>query len=122
MVVGNTTNTKHVELDMKLLTKKLEKSLPGPSMTNEQGPEALARVKLFTPWADWTWYITEYTPDTEECYGLVVSPTSVEYGYFHLDELRKIDGPFYLKVERDLHFSPVRVGDIREKARNGHRV
>ena len=95
---------------MKLMTKAQAKKIPGPSMTNEQGFEAIAHVKLFTPWSDWTWYITEYEPDTDICYGLVVSPFEKEFGYFDLAELRAIDGPCLLKVERDLHFTPEPVG------------
>jgi hypothetical protein len=39
---------------MKLLTEELKSKLPKLGETGEE-PEAL--VKLFTPWANWTWFI-----------------------------------------------------------------
>jgi len=35
-----------------------------------------------------------------------------ELGYFSLSELENLRGLFGLKVERDLHFKPIRLKDI----------
>ena len=43
-------------------------------------------------------------------YGLVEG-FETEWGYFSLDELESVNGPFGLKIERDLHFEPRKVGD-----------
>lgn len=88
---------------MKLLTKALEKKLPKLRSQDGKGKEALAHVKLFTPWTHWTWYITEYDPETKECFGLVEGDEN-ELGYFSLEELASITGPMGLKIERDLYF------------------
>ena len=39
--------------------------------------------------SNWTWYLTEYDPETEDAYGLVVG-LEPEWGYFNLKELREI--------------------------------
>ena len=47
----------------KLMTKELADTIP-PLYANDgvDDPDAvLARVKLFSPYANWTWYITEWS-------------------------------------------------------------
>jgi len=85
---------------MKLLTKENLKNLPGLGSTDGQGDQAIVRVKFFTPWMGWTWYATEYDPETRTFFGLV-DGFEKELGYFSLDELESINGPFGLKIERD---------------------
>ena len=83
---------------MKLLTKALEKKLPAiHSATNK------AYVKWFTPWTNWTWYVMEYDPETGDCFGYVEGHEK-EMGYFNKKEIEELNGPFGLKVERDLSF------------------
>ena len=95
---------------MKLLTKALLKKLPGLKQS-KGGADAIVYVKLFTPWSYWTWYITEYDPESEDCFGRVDGSES-ELGYFSLKELREIRGPFGLQVERDLHWEPTPLSKI----------
>lgn len=89
---------------MKLLTKAIEKALP-PLYANENtvANKIKVPVKFFTPWAGWTWYGTEYNPETRIFFGWVEGHES-EMGYFSLDELESIKGPFGLKIERDIHW------------------
>ena len=89
---------------MKLLTKKIEKSLPALYSQDGKGEEALAVVKFFHPMSNWTWYATEYDPETRIFFGLVVGHER-ELGNFSLDELEsvKVRG---LGIERDLNWSP----------------
>ena len=83
---------------MKLLTKALEKKLPAlHSATNK------AYVKWFTPWTYWTWYVMEYDPETGDCFGYVEGHEK-EMGNFNKKEIEELNGPFGLKVERDLSF------------------
>jgi hypothetical protein len=96
---------------MKLLTEELKSKLPKLGETGEE-PEAL--VKLFTPWANWTWFICEYDPETERAFGLV-DGHEVGIGYFSLAEIRGITGPGGLKIERDLHWTPKRISEIKNK-------
>ncbi len=87
---------------MKLLTKAIEKSLP-PFYTHENttADKIPVRVKFFTPWTNWTWYATEYDKETRTFFGWV-SGHEKEMGYFSLDELESVNGPFGLKIERDM--------------------
>ena len=71
--------------------------------------EKTAVVKLFTPWSGWTWYILE--ADGDLCFGLV-DGLEVELGYFNLGELRDLRGPGGLRIERDVHFAPTKLGVV----------
>jgi Protein of unknown function (DUF2958) len=64
-------------------------------------------VKWFTPWTSWTWFATEGEQQGDQfiCFGYVIGQDK-EWGYFSLTELESITGPFGLKIERDIHFSP----------------
>jgi hypothetical protein len=116
---------------MKLITKdaatKLMAAYDHSAKTGEGGKEVLA--KFFTPWANATWYVTEGVPVTES--GDAVSPEyhdfaasnadkydwhlfgfcdlgdkmNAELGYVMLSDLKGLNGPFGLKVERDLYYS-----------------
>ena len=90
---------------MTLITKTLSKKIPALYAQDSQGKEAIAFVKLFTPWSNWSWYITEMDPATGECFGLVKGLEN-ELGYFSLRELETLRGPAGLKVERDRYFDP----------------
>lgn len=90
---------------MKLLTKEIEAKLP-PLYANEAlGEDAMAVVKFFTPWSNWTWYASEYDPKERMFFG-VVEGHERELGYFSLDEFESVEGPWGLKIERDLHWTP----------------
>lgn len=88
---------------MKLMTKEIEKKIPS---FNEG--DGTAYVKFFTPWSNWTWYGLEYSPSERLFYGLVEG-LETELGYFSLDELESVTGPFGLKIERDMYFTPTKL-------------
>lgn len=111
---------------MMLLTQDLIRTLPALRSTDGQGDAAIARCKFFTPWSNWTWYVTEgaaVLDDGREIalrevdaraaakvkdilfYGLV-DGFEREYGYFALSELRAVTGPEDLQIERDLYWTP----------------
>jgi Protein of unknown function (DUF2958) len=74
-------------------------------------------VKFFTPWSSWSWYATEGSEQDRDFifFGYVIGQER-EWGYFSLNELSSITGPFGLKIERDIHFQPKpksQVSDIR---------
>lgn len=73
--------------------------------------DKVAQVKLFTPWAGWTWYLIEYDPAPRLAWGWVIG-LEQEAGYVSIDEIEAIRGPGDLRIERDLHFRPARLGDI----------
>jgi len=99
---------------MKLLTQEIIKKLPAIHSMEETDPSEIPIIcKFFTPWAGWTFFVTEGELILDETgeqtgdylfFGYVVGHYR-ELGYFVLSELEEINGPFGLKVERDLHFS-----------------
>jgi hypothetical protein len=99
-------------MTVRLLTKALEARLPALYAQDGRGDEAMAYVKFFTPWSNWTWYGTEYDPATRTFFGLVKGHET-ELGYFSLDELAALRGPYGLRVERDLSFRPTKLAELR---------
>jgi hypothetical protein len=75
---------------MMLLTKAITASLPPIGSNEAAGLDALARVKFFTPDADWTWYASEFD-GTDLFFGLAVG-FEPELGTFSLAELSQIRG------------------------------
>jgi hypothetical protein len=106
------------------LTKALLKRLPA-LYSQEDTADPMVVAKFFTPDAGWTWYAIEGSPvdangyyDTDKekvdvvFFGLV-SGIDVELGYFSLSELKSVRGKFGLPVERDLHFQPTRLSEVK---------
>ena len=75
-----------------------------PPLADGDG-DGIARVKLFDPTGSWTWYISEYDPESRMAYGLVHG-FEWEYGYIGMAELVDFRGRFGLPIERDLHWQP----------------
>jgi hypothetical protein len=90
-----------------LIPQSLKSELP-PLYGTQNQADPLARIKLFTPDSSWTWYVLEYSPDEQLCFGLVIGHER-ELGYFSLEDLQSARGPYGLPVERDLYFEPTPV-------------
>ena len=76
----------------------------------------VARVKLFSPYNGWRWFITEWEAETGTCFGLVEG-FETELGYFDLTELAEVT--VFGKVpavERDLYWKPMTLGEIRRQS------
>ncbi len=97
---------------MELLPKEIADRLPPLYSQEEQGDNAIAQVKFFTPWTSWTWFASEYDPAERLCFGVVIGHER-ELGYFSLDELEAIKGPAGLTIERDLYWSPRPIAERR---------
>ena len=108
---------------MELLTKEICEKMPALySNEDKQLEDVKIIVKFFTPWSHWTWYATE--ADGFDNNGDIVSLATLpnwkelqdvrffgfvagdfpELGYFSLRELESVNGPFGLRIERDLHY------------------
>jgi len=96
---------------MKLLTKEIKEVIPKLYTQEERGDEAVVYVKFFTPWSNWTWYATEF--DGEDTFFGWVVGLEKELGYFSLKELSEVTGPFGLKIERDLYFTPKPLRELK---------
>lgn len=98
---------------MELITKELRETLPTLYATDGQGDETIVHAKFFTPWGNWRWFVTEFDGD-DTCFGLVQGH-EIELGYFSISELQSVTGPFGLHVERDIHWEPTPLGEVRQK-------
>lgn len=99
---------------MELIPQEIKELIPKLYETEKQN-DPIAYVKLFTPDANWSWFITEISIDKDICFGLVISPFvgNGELGYFSLDELKSIRGKLELPIERDLWFKPTKLSNIK---------
>ena len=103
-----------------LMTEKVAETIPA-LYANEKVADhdaVLAHAKLFSPYSNWTWYITEMDPATGTCFGLV-DGLEQEIGYFDLSELAEttVFGDV-LAVERDLYWEPRTIGEIKRGSRD----
>ena len=104
-----------------LMTKKLADTIPA-IYANEKVADydtVLAHAKLFSPYSNWTWYITELDAETGQCFGLVEG-FEKEIGYFDLTELAEttvLGG--VPAVERDLYWLPRTLGEIKRGSNGG---
>ncbi len=80
---------------MKMLTKQNEKDI---------GKKV---IKFFTPWSNWSWYVTEgeKTEDGDWLFFGFVEGFEKEWGSFMLSDLTSVTGPMGLKIERDRWYS-----------------
>ena len=101
---------------MKLMTEELRKNLPSLYSQDGKGLDAVAVVHYFSPFSNWDWYGTEF--DGEDRFFGLVKGFETELGYFSLAEMSaakvKIGGAEMPAVERDLHWTPKSLRDIKE--------
>lgn len=90
----------------KYITSKLP---PLYAKENDKDPKVIC--KFFLPWTKWTWYAIEFD-GKDTFFGYIVGEFN-ELGYFSLSELQSIEGPYGLKVERDLYFDPQPLSNIK---------
>lgn len=91
---------------MKLLTKAILDKLPKLG-AQENVADPIVHLKLFTPSSHWTWYATEgQQQDGDFIFFGMVHGDEKEWGYFSLNELESVKGPFGLGIERDRWFEP----------------
>ena len=103
---------------MKLITPEFEalmKDFPLYSQENEEDP--VVPVKFFNPCGAGTWYLTEYNPENHLAFGYVTGLGGDELGYISLDELSEIRLVAGLTIERDLHWTPCRLSEIKSGIR-----
>ena len=62
-------------------------------------------------------YPTASEYDGENIFFGLVSGLELEFGYFSLKELKEVKGPMGLPIERDLHFEPKTLRELRDQHR-----
>ncbi|KKL87972.1 hypothetical protein LCGC14_1929400, partial [marine sediment metagenome] len=97
---------------VQMLTKEIGAKLPKLYETDNIPPaEKVCVVKFFQPWGSWTWYAVEF--DGQDRFFGLVDGFELEWGYFSLQELRTVQGPGRMAIERDLYFGMPQMKDIR---------
>ena len=110
-VTINEAQPKHKE-PVSLLPPEIREQLPTLYANEELGLMAQALVKFFTPDSNWTWYASEFDGE-DTFFGLVIG-FMAEFGYFTLSELEEARGPLGLPIERDEHFEPKSLRELRD--------
>ena len=98
---------------MILLTKKIREKLIKNHQEQDGTKTFKAEVKLFNPCGIGTWYLSELDPETNIAFGLCELHEK-ELGYVSIDELKEIELPFFLKIERDLYYQPTHFSDLMQ--------
>ena len=108
----------------KIITQEIRKQLP-ELYGQESIKDPTVFMKLFTPWAGWTWLVTEASYDSEgkgpydyTMFGFAYDagyPEGAELGYLSLKELMDVKGPVGLRVERDMYFKPCLLSEAKQR-------
>ena len=94
-----------------LIPKEILNNIPNLYETEDE-KDPLCHIKLFTPDANFIWYIIESSIDEDICYCYTVGIES-ELGYISLMELKIIRGSLNLPIEMDLSFKPTKLSIIK---------
>ena len=108
-----------------LLTKKILKDTPELGYGNNKPMEELTvTAKFFDPTGSFTWYLMELDKDEDRAYGFVTSHMvpKGEFGSFSMKELKDLDLPFGLYIERDKFFKPMNLKVLYDKVQKGIHV
>jgi len=108
-----------------LLTKEIRESLPPLYAQDSLGWNAVAHARFIHAYGSGTWFATVFDGD-DTFFGYVcgLTPGGGELGYFSLSELESLEAringnviPGLQAIERDIHFTPTRLCDIKEIVR-----
>jgi len=94
-----------------LIPQEILKTIPNLYETQDL-EDPICHIKLFTPDANFTWYIIESSIDEDICYGYVKG-LEAELGYFSLNEIQQIRGSLNLPVEIDSSFKPTLLSVVK---------
>ena len=98
-----------------LVTQEIRDTLP-PLYNSEKHPEkeAIAMVKFFSPYSQWTWYAVEF--DGDDTFWGLVDGFEMAYGYFSYSELEAVTVFGGVPaVERDCGWTPQPVKEIEKQ-------
>ena len=97
---------------MELFPEEIRKQLPLLySQEHEQDP--MVSAKFFHPNSHWTWYAIEFDPNHGMFFGWVYGDYP-ELGYFSLTELEEVKDQLGIGVERDEHFTPMKLSEVKK--------
>jgi hypothetical protein len=93
----------------KLLPENIKNKLP-KLYSQEENKNPMVYLKLFSPYSQHTWYITEY--DGEDTFFGYTVGDSKEWGYISFNELASANNNGLPLVERDKYFKPKKFKSI----------
>ena len=100
---------------MKLMTKTVASKIPElRSMENVENPEIV--LHYFNPCGSGDWYVLEGEKQENGdwlFFGYVKGLGFDELGYFTLNELKSVQLPFGLGIERDLYWSVKTLDEVK---------
>lgn len=64
--------------------------------------------------SNWTWYLTEYDPETEDAFGLVIG-MEPEWGYFNIKELREVGAERLILEDFPKTFKELRDNELKKQ-------
>ena len=94
---------------MKLITKEIAGKLKELYETDGLDKTKIkVPLKLFNPRGIGTWYIWEYDPSEELGFGYanLGDDEMAEMGYISVKELKEVNLPYGMKIERDINWDP----------------
>ncbi len=97
---------------MELFPEEIRRQLP-LLYSQEHEPDPVVYVKFFHPNSHWTWYATEYDPQQGLFFGWVYGDEP-ELGYFTLHEFEEFQDPLGIGIERDEHFTPMKLSEVKK--------
>tara|TARA_Y100001970_G_scaffold135340_1_gene166603 strand:+ start:1116 stop:1433 length:318 start_codon:yes stop_codon:yes gene_type:complete len=98
---------------MELLTKEIKtKAEKQYDLGSDMDQNVVA--KFFNPVGQGTWYLMNKSPEDNYCWG-IVDLFAVEVGSFDLNELKELELPMGMKIERDLYFKPRKAKELFEE-------
>jgi hypothetical protein len=99
-----------------LLPASVAQTIPA-LYANENTPDPIAQVKLFSPYSGAVWFLTEYNPDEGLAFGWAdMGMDGGELGYIDLNELAGANRRGLPLVERDLYWSPRPLSEAKRSA------
>jgi len=102
------------EIMMKLITKEIEKQIPALySQDGKEMADVICYAKLFDPYGQSFWFLTEYDPNEKLAFGwacLGGDTDNAEFGYVSIAELEEIRFMGKPRIERDKYFKPCPLG------------
>ncbi|HKX32349.1 MAG TPA: DUF2958 domain-containing protein [Blastocatellia bacterium] len=106
-----------------LLTDELLSALP-EIFSQEGDPDPIVYAKFFAPDSIWTWFICEgrmeiFEDEGEFDYDFLFCGYTIGHsngwGCFYLSGLEETEGPWGLRIERDLHFEPAPWSEVKKR-------
>ena len=99
-----------------LMNDEILENVPSLGKTEEvsAGDKTVHAAYIIPFRSNWTWYLTEYDPETEDAFGLVAG-IEPEWGYFNLKELREVGAERLILEDLPKTFRELRDSELKKQ-------